>query len=53
MHTHNDQFGYGLVEMLQNMILDFVESPNWREQWCIAEAAVMWLLDSEADAMMQ
>ncbi|KAJ4148006.1 hypothetical protein LMH87_002495 [Akanthomyces muscarius] len=53
MYTYNDHFGYGLIEMLQNMILDFMESPNWREQWCIVEAAVMWLLDSEANAMMQ
>ncbi|OAR02135.1 hypothetical protein LLEC1_07301 [Akanthomyces lecanii] len=53
MYTYNDHFGYGLIEMLQNMILDFAASSDWREQWCIAEAAIMWLLDSEAAAMMQ
>ncbi|KAM3504990.1 hypothetical protein MY10362_003225 [Beauveria mimosiformis] len=53
MYTYNDHYGYGLIEMLQNLILDYPESYHWQESWCIFEAAVMWLLDPEADAIVQ
>ncbi|KAM0664944.1 hypothetical protein ACQRIU_006097 [Beauveria bassiana] len=53
MYTSNDHYGYGLIEMLQNLFLDYPESHSWRELRCIVEAAVMWLLDSQSDAMMQ
>ncbi|KAM3442414.1 hypothetical protein MY4824_001008 [Beauveria thailandica] len=53
MYTFNDHYGYGLIEMLQNLILDYPESQDWKESWCILEAAVMWLLDAESNAVMQ
>ncbi|OAA43468.1 hypothetical protein BBO_04611 [Beauveria brongniartii RCEF 3172] len=52
MYTYNDHYGYGLIEMLQNLILDYPVSCGWKESWCVLEAAVMWLLDPEADAII-
>ena len=39
MDVFNDFTGYGLVEVAQNLILDFVEAEgDWKEQWAICEA---------------
>src|SRR6185437_14529417 len=34
MYTYNDHAGYGMLEVVQNLLLDYVESDsNWKEQW--------------------
>lgn len=52
MYTYNEHFGYGLIEMLQNLLVDFAEAEgDWRKQWSIVEATGYWLLDEECDAI--
>ncbi|EJP61470.1 uncharacterized protein BBA_09606 [Beauveria bassiana ARSEF 2860] len=54
MYTFNDHYGYGQLEMMQNLLLDFADAdPLWREQWAIVEGAVLWLLDVESTPMLQ
>lgn len=54
MYTFNDHYGYGQLEMMQNLLLDFVEAePLWREQWNIVEGTVLWLLDEESTPMLE
>ena len=39
MYTFNDHGGYGVLEVLQNLVLDFAEADkNLKEQWVICEA---------------
>lgn len=45
MYTFNDHASYGCLEVLQNLIIDFVEAEgNWREQWSICEATALLLM---------
>ncbi|KAI0412080.1 hypothetical protein F5X98DRAFT_23540 [Xylaria grammica] len=49
MYTYNDHAGYGSIETLENLFLDFEEAAKekrgeWREQWAICEGAAHWLL---------
>lgn len=38
MYLYNDWFAYGCLEVLENMILDYVEEKgNWKEQWITIE----------------
>lgn len=54
MYTFNDHHGYGQLEMMQNLVVDFVQMKAlWREQWTIAEATVLWLLDEESAPMLR
>lgn len=44
MYTFNDHVGYGVLEMLQNLILDFEEAAgNYKEQWAVCEALSFFL----------
>ncbi|KAL2022227.1 hypothetical protein VTK56DRAFT_5837 [Thermocarpiscus australiensis] len=44
MYTFNDHEGYGVLEVLQNLILDFEEpAGNYKEQWAICEALAFFL----------
>ena len=44
MYTFNDHTGYGVLEMVQNLILDFEEaSLNVKVQWAICEALAFFL----------
>ncbi|KAL4905127.1 hypothetical protein BDW74DRAFT_153060 [Aspergillus multicolor] len=39
MYVFNDFAGYGVWEVLQNLVLDFVEAKdNWKEQWAVCQA---------------
>ncbi|KAI9367289.1 hypothetical protein BJX61DRAFT_538185 [Aspergillus egyptiacus] len=39
MYVFNDFAGYGILEVLQKLVLDFVEAKNnWKEQWAVCEA---------------
>ncbi|KAF9881094.1 hypothetical protein CkaCkLH20_01244 [Colletotrichum karsti] len=47
MYTYNDHAAYGIMEVLENLILDFDEaSQNWKEQWVVCEAMApfIWYL---------
>ncbi|KAF7156735.1 hypothetical protein CNMCM5623_000408 [Aspergillus felis] len=42
MYTFNDHEGYGALEVVQNLFIDYVEaSPYWQEQWAVCEATAM------------
>lgn len=52
MYTFNNHVGYGVLEMVQNLLLDFEEAKNrWQEQWAVVEAMVLWLLDDGSAPM--
>ena len=44
MYTFNDHTGYGVLEMVQNLILDFEEAAqNVKVQWAICETLALFL----------
>lgn len=50
MYTYNDHSGYGCMEAIENLLLDFDESKykdNREEQWAICEAAALLFLRNE------
>ncbi|KAI0539344.1 hypothetical protein GGR58DRAFT_464703 [Xylaria digitata] len=56
MYTFNDHAGYGSLEVLQNLFLDFEEAAKekrgeWREQWAICECVAHWLLHSASERL--
>ncbi|KAK2777745.1 hypothetical protein CKAH01_11942 [Colletotrichum kahawae] len=54
MYTYNDHRAYGIIEIIQNLVLDFDEaSANWKEQWVICEALApfIWYLSGDDFAM--
>ncbi|KAH8892352.1 hypothetical protein GQ53DRAFT_686303 [Thozetella sp. PMI_491] len=45
MYTYNDHAGYGVLEVLQNLLVDFdTARASWKEQWIVCQAAVYFLL---------
>jgi hypothetical protein len=43
MHIYNDFYGYGLQEVIGNLLLDFDEAKNdWKQQWYICEAVTLF-----------
>ena len=53
MHTFNDHAALGVAEVIENLLLDFVEANgNWREQWVVCEALSFFLqTDLAADLL--
>ncbi|KAK1995840.1 hypothetical protein LX36DRAFT_659190 [Colletotrichum falcatum] len=54
MYTYNDHSAYGVLQVIQNLILDYEEAKdNWKEQWVICEAMVpfIWYLSGGDFAM--
>ena len=56
IYTFNDHFGYGMLEVVQNLLLDFNEAGyrngrGWREQWAVTEALVLFLTLGDGLAM--
>ncbi|KAK4153779.1 hypothetical protein C8A00DRAFT_33465 [Chaetomidium leptoderma] len=53
MHTFTDHEAYGMVEVVENLLLDFVEADsNWREQWVVCETLSFFLQTDLAEALM-
>jgi hypothetical protein len=48
MYTINKHYSYGILEVLQNLILDFEEADNYNERWAVCEALAYFLKGSEA-----
>ncbi|KAK0615358.1 hypothetical protein B0T17DRAFT_657547 [Bombardia bombarda] len=45
MYTFNDHEGYGVMEIIQNLLLDFEEvAGSWKEQWAVCEGMAFFLL---------
>jgi hypothetical protein len=43
MYIFNDYEGYGILEVLQNLVLDFIEAKdNWKEQWAVCESIPLY-----------
>ncbi|KAI8944430.1 hypothetical protein F4801DRAFT_571691 [Xylaria longipes] len=58
MYTFNDHAGYGSLEVLQNLFLDFEEAAKdkrggWREQWAVCECVAHWLLQQTGQLFTQ
>lgn len=52
MYTYNDHEAYGILEVVQNLVLDYVEAAaNWKEQWVVCEATALFLLGDWSNAM--
>ncbi|CCF47840.1 hypothetical protein CH063_04302 [Colletotrichum higginsianum] len=54
MYTYNDHYAYGILQVIQNLVLDYEEAKeNWREQWVICEAIApfIWFLSGGDFAM--
>lgn len=48
MLTHNDQVGYSIMEVIENLVLDFDEAMDAREeQWVICEVTAVLFLRTE------
>jgi hypothetical protein len=45
MYVYNDSYGWGTMEVVENILVDFQEAEgNWKEQWAMCEAiAMLWL----------
>ncbi|KAI5918765.1 hypothetical protein F4810DRAFT_554932 [Camillea tinctor] len=54
MYTFNDHAGYGILEVVQNLFLDFEEAAarSWKEQWAVCEATALWLLHPASGMLM-
>ncbi|KAK5662239.1 hypothetical protein OQA88_8144 [Cercophora sp. LCS_1] len=52
MYTFNDHAAYGVIEVLQNLLLDFEEAAgNYKEQWTVCEALAYFLPHGRAGMM--
>ncbi|GAB1211693.1 hypothetical protein ATERTT37_000817 [Aspergillus terreus] len=52
MYTFNDHAGYGVLEVVQNLLLDYDEmKPSWRDQWAVCEAMVQLCMGSSMTPM--
>ncbi|CAI7658626.1 unnamed protein product [Penicillium glandicola] len=50
MYVYNDFFGYAIMELVENLLLDFDEAAgDWKMQWAICEAAGLYF---QTDAIM-
>ncbi|KAI1266316.1 hypothetical protein F5Y18DRAFT_383076 [Xylariaceae sp. FL1019] len=55
MHTYNDHANMGVLEVLENLLLDFEmdddmnQMDEWRERWSICEATVQLLMSEWTD----
>lgn len=53
MYTYNDHAGYGVIEVLENFMLDFVDGAHsWKDQWIVCEAMIHFLLHSMSDPFL-
>jgi hypothetical protein len=53
MSTYNDHAGYGVLQVVENLLLDFVEADsNWREQWVVCETLAMFLQTDMIEPML-
>jgi hypothetical protein len=51
MMMFSDYPVWGTIEVIENLILDFNEATDWREQWAVCEALIMFLRAEELNAM--
>ena len=52
MYTWNDHAGHGIIELVQNLLLDFDKAQeSWKEQWAICEGTARFLLRGNADTL--
>jgi len=43
MYVCNDSAGYGGIELVENLMLDFEEAKgDWKKQWAVCEAAALY-----------
>ncbi|OQE11785.1 hypothetical protein PENVUL_c002G00083 [Penicillium vulpinum] len=53
MHVYNDFFGYAVMELVENLLLDFDEAAgDWKMQWAICEATGLYFQMSAIMSMV-
>lgn len=53
MYTFNDHEAYGVLEVVQNLLLDYQEAgENWKEKWVVCETMAQVLHGMMSDPMM-
>lgn len=40
---------YEILEVIENLFLDFTEASSWKEQWAVCEGLVMFILGPGSD----
>jgi len=57
MYTNNDHAGYGVMQVLQNLIIDFERAGriegNWKRQWALCEAMAIFYMEGSAEPLNQ
>ncbi|KAJ5759710.1 hypothetical protein N7520_006866 [Penicillium odoratum] len=53
MYISNDHYGFGVLEVGQNLVLDFEEAKTWKEKWTICEATALFFAKGVADPLFQ
>lgn len=54
MYTFNDHLAYGVLEVVQNLLLDFDEAykaQQWREAWAVVEGLALFMLVDQGEMM--
>ncbi|OIW26346.1 hypothetical protein CONLIGDRAFT_469830 [Coniochaeta ligniaria NRRL 30616] len=52
MYIYNDFHAYGVLEVFENLLLDWLEAEgNWKEQWVVCQTIVWFLLDHASAPM--
>ncbi|KAK7742159.1 hypothetical protein SLS53_004745 [Cytospora paraplurivora] len=52
MYTWNDHAAYGILEVIENLFIDFAEASSWKEQWVICEGLVLFTLGAGSEFFM-
>lgn len=57
MYTKNDHAGYGVMQVMENLIIDFATASriegNWQEQWALCEAMAIFYMGGSAEPLNQ
>ncbi|KAK1759092.1 hypothetical protein QBC47DRAFT_436617 [Echria macrotheca] len=51
--TYKDYYSYAVLEVLENLVLDFVEADgDWKGQWAVVEGMVWFLADEISEPLL-
>lgn len=44
LQVYNDSYGYGIIELVENMLVDFEEvKADWKKQWAVCEGVAIYM----------
>lgn len=47
MHVYSDHHGYGIGELIENLLIEFKKAKNPQEEWVVVETIAHWLFTFE------